>query len=346
MHERPFDRWSAPRAIAIVALIVALVAAGCRAPDESVATASGPSATPNAIAEAERLLDEVMDGMQGTAAQKSAVFYLEHVAFQDLIIDCMARRGFTYLAPKAVRIPIPDVRIGDGVLDPVSPEAVAADGLGLDGPVDGFIAAAKAGDPVVSAAEDEDAPRVPEHEVPGWGNASSQCVPSESAINERVAHPSYARGAAATELVRSVLGRKEIADAMAEYPACMSAAGYRVDADRDGGPRRDLLWTVRDGFEGLIVDAEPSFSANATERARQVDELVASAGWRRMTETREAAAAADAECRRQAHDLAFAALLEPLRRFKAEHGAEIEQLRAEWEAFEQRADSTPDPGTL
>jgi hypothetical protein len=37
------------------------------------------------------------------------------------------------------------------------------------------------------------------------------------------------------------------------------------------------------------------------------------------------------------------ATVERMRRFQVEHAAEVEQLRAEWAAFEERANQTPDP---
>lgn len=335
------------RRVAAAAALLGMIVSGCGVGDDAVSTTNGAGATslpPSSIAAAEQLLDEIMDGMRGTDAQLEALMYLEHVTFQQMKAECMAAKGFIYVAPPAYRVASPSARIGDGVLDPVDPAAVEANGLGLNATVDGFVAAAKAGDPIIPAVSDPDLPRVPEHEVPGWIEASNGCMPADKDINARVAHPSYERGAPISDLVHDVLNGKTVQDAMAGYPECMSAAGWPVNAERDGGPRRDLVWTVRGGFEELLVNAASSFSRDSTQRARQVDQVVASADWRRLDEGRADAASADSACRQESHDLAFTALLEPLRNFKAKHHAEIEQLRAEWAAFEQRANQTPDPG--
>lgn len=132
-------------------------------------------------------------------------------------------------------------------------------------------------------------------------------------------------------------------DAVAQYPGCVQDAGWAVQAERDGGPRNGLVREVRSQFEDLLVEASRSFPADPVERAARVDGLVASAEWTALLEGRLDAASADAACRQEAHDLAFTTLLEPLRRMSVEQGEEIERLRAEWAAIEDRADRTPDP---
>jgi len=307
----------------------------------STGVGAGPSSP--AVVEAEGLFNEIADGMLGTDAQSDALRYLEHVAFQGMIIDCMAAKGFVYLAPPAFRVPSPVARFGGGVLDPVDSAAVEADGLGLNATLDGLVANAKAGEPIVDDISDPNGTRPPEHSVPGWDEASNRCVPTDEDLNALVPHPSDESGAPITDLVEGVLRDKSVSGAVATYPECMRAAGWPVQAEQDGGPRHALVWEVRGEFEDLLVDAARSFSRDPAQRAGQVDQVVASADWRRLVETRAGAASADAACRQEAHDLALTALLEPLRRMKAERGAEIERLRAEWAAIEERADQTSDP---
>lgn len=329
--------------VAVAASLLGLIISGCGGRDESVSTGVGAGASSPAVVEAERLFNEIADGMLGTSAQSEARFYLEHVDFQGMIIDCMAGKGFVYLAPPAFQVPSPAGQIGGGVLDPVDRAAVEADGLGLNATLDGLVAAAKAGEPIVDDTSGLGGSRPPEHSVPGWDEALSGCEPTGKGLNARVPHPSDESGAPISLLVEEVLRNESVSGAVAAYPECMRAAGWPVQAERDGGPHRALVWEVRGEFEDLLVEAARSFSSDPAQRADQVDQVVASAEWRRLVETRADAASADAACRQLAHDLALTALLQPLLRLKAEQGAEIDRLRAEWAAVEERADQTPDP---
>lgn len=330
--------------VAFAASLFGLIVSGCGGGGDSVSTGAGASPSSPAVVEAERLLDEIADGMLGTSAQADARHYLQQVGFQGMIIDCMAAKGFVYLTPPAFRVPSPATRIGRGVLDPVDPAAVAADGLGLNATLDGLVANAKAGEPIVRDSSGPNGPRPPEHNVPGWDEASDGCDPTNQDVDALVPNPFYDDGAPISALVEGVLRETSVSDAVATYPECIRAAGWPVQAELDGGPRRQVVHEVRSRFEDLLVGAAPSFSSDPAQRADQVDQVVASADWRRLVETRAGAASADAACRQEAHDLAFTALLSPLREMKAERGAEIEWLRAEWEAIEERAGQTPDPG--
>ncbi len=60
-----------------------------RADRDNGAAASSPS-----VVEAEGLLDEISSGLSGTSARVDAVFYLERVTFQAMMINCMAGKGF------------------------------------------------------------------------------------------------------------------------------------------------------------------------------------------------------------------------------------------------------------
>jgi hypothetical protein len=322
-------------AVAASALVVAL--SGCGRLGGSASTASGAGTSSPTVVASEKLFDEIADGgVLPNQAQTDAAAYLEHVTFESMIVDCMAGKGFVYNAPAAFRVPSPIARIGGGALDPVDPTVVDADGLGLNVTLAGLVANAKAGEPFVYAEQDE--PSEPGHELRAWNEAERDCTPMNStALDARVAHPAYARADAFHELVEDVIDTQPVSSAMAAYPGCMSANGWSVKS------RHDLVWSVRGEFEDLLVHAERSFSANPARRAAQVDELVRSDAWRRLEQRRGDAASADASCRQAAHDRAFTALLDPLRRYQADHAAEIEELRAEWAAFEQRANRTPDP---
>jgi hypothetical protein len=317
--------------------LLALLFSGCGRLGGSVSTTSGADASSPAVVEAEKLFDEIAHGVLPTPAQAEAVRYLEHVTFQAMIVDCMTGKGFVYVAPPAFKVPSPVARWGGGALPPVDPAAVEADRLGLNATVAGLIENAKAGEPIVVDTGGTDDPIPPEHEVPGWSEAESACSPSIKALDARVAHPAYERAQPFTDMVERVLDSQPVSGAMTAYPMCMRAEGWPVKA------RHELVWSVRGRFEDLLVDAADSFSTDPDRRTAQVDQVVRSAEWNRLVEARTDAASADASCRRDAHDLAFAALLDPLRSFKAEHDAEIEQLRAEWAAFEERANQTPDP---
>lgn len=323
--------------MAVAASLLALLLSACGRLGGSESVTSGAGESSSAVVEAEELFDEIAGGVLPTQAQTDAVLYLEHVTFQAMITDCMAGKGFVYVGSPAFQVPSPVARLGGGALDPVDPAAVEADRLGLNATLAGIIENAKAGEPIVLDTGEGDAPPRPEHEVPGWDEAASGCSPSTETLDARVAHPSYERAQPFTDVVEGVLTRQPVSGAVAAYPECMRAEGWPV---RD---RHELVLLVRGGFEDLLVDAADSFSADAGRRTAQVDQVVSSAGWGRLVEARAGAASADASCRQEAHDLAFAVLLGPLRSFEAEHDAEIEQLRAEWAAFEGRASQTPDP---
>jgi len=337
----PHDLRGRCRLFAVGAL-VALGLAACGNQDGSVST--GPGAQSAAaevnsadVVDAEKLYDEIANGMLPTASQTEAVGYLEHVTYQSMIIDCMAGKGFTYVSPAAFTVPGPRSRWGGGALNPVDPVVIEKDPLGLNETLAGIVENAKAGDPIVlETGETDDAP-IPEHEVPGWDDAINECDPSISALNERVAHPAYERSQPFTDIVDDALASDSVSTAMAAYPECIRGKGWPVKT------RSDLSWTFRQKFEDLLVDAADSFSTEPDRRAAQVEQLIASDEWGRLDEARDSAASADASCRRDAHDSAFAAMLDPLRTFKEEHKADIEQSRADWAAFEQRANETPDP---
>ena len=324
-----------------VGALVALGLAACGNQDGSVSIGSGAqSATAEVnsadVADAEKLYDEIANGILPTASQTEAVEYLQQVTFQSMIIDCMAGKGFTYVSPAVFTVPGPRSRRGGGALNQVDPVVIEKDPLGLNETLAGLVENAKAGDPIVLETG-ADYPPVPEHEVPGWGEAVNECLPSDSALDERVSHPAYERSQPFKDIVDEALASDSVSTAMAAYPECIRGNGWPVKS------RGDLAWTIRHEFEDLLVDASDSFSTEPDRRAAQVEQLIASDEWRRLDEARDSAASADASCRRDAHDYAFAAMLGPMRTFKDERGAEIEQSRADWAAFEQRANETPDP---
>ena len=325
------------RMLAVLSL-VALLVSGCGGGALSTAT-SGPGfdAAPAAVSNAELLFDDVANGVRGTQAQSDAVRYLEHVTFQQLLVDCMAAKGFVYKPLPAFRVPSPVAVYGGGVLEPIDSQGSVSDSLGLDATLSGIVSNAKAGKPVVMDTGNEVEARISDHEVPGWAAASNECLPAIGKLDALVAHPSYERTAQFTGMVDEILSSNVVVDAISRYPDCMRAAGWNVK------DRNELAIQVRESFEQRILAAARSFSTVPARRAAQVDELLSSEPWDALEQKRSDAASADAECRHEAHDLAFGVLAQPLQSFATAHRGEIEQLRAEWAAFEKRANETPDP---
>lgn len=275
--------------------------------------------------------------MLGSATRADSVSYLTHVGYQGLIIDCMAAQGFVYRTRPALRVPNRIARFGGGGLDPVDPDAVESNGLGFNATVAGLVENAREGKPIVLDVSGANDPPRPEYDVPGWNEALTGCDPTEEELNAWLAHPSYDRGLPFMDLVNGILESEPVKELVARYPDCMREAGWPVK------DRYELTEQIQDGFENLLVDATASLSEDPAERAAEVDRVVDSAEWSRVEEARARAASADAACRREAHDMAFTALLEPLRRFRVEHLAEIDRLRAEWAAVEERASQAQDP---
>lgn len=336
------DRWVAR--LALGALVLALALSSCSGGGDTLSTRGSsepgrPAAdSPPEVDEAEQLFDEISRGLLPTSSQADSVRYLEHVGFQTLISDCMSGLGFTYVTPPAFTVPRPVARRGEGTLDPVEPAAIRADELGLNAVLDGIVENAKAGEAFVLDAGSPDGPRIPDHEVPGWDEALESCMPADEEVNAWVGRPSYDLGDPFKALFNAALLHEDVSAAASTYPTCIGDAGWKVD------DRHNLVLAVLGEFENAMLDAEPSFSSDSTKRAEQVDEVVGSAAWEKAAENRSRAAQADADCRRAAHDLAFTLLLEPLKAFKAENEQLIERTRSEWQALEERADQTEDPG--
>lgn len=322
-------------ALLVGTLMLGVLLAGCTDGDGAVSAtdrSESPSAT---IEEAERLYDEISQGIKGTQAQTDAVSYLEgHVAFQGLIIECMADQGFTYIAEPGFRVPSPISRFAGHILDPVDAESLEADALGLDAALAGLAEQARAGNPIDRRATGE-APARPEHEVEGWQAAVGGCVPTSEELDAWVDHPPYDEDLGFEALVYGVLEGEPVARAAAGYADCVDGAGW------DAHDHYALVRQVLRPFETLMIEALEDVSPE--ERAAEVDRVVASAEWSELDQQRADAAAADADCRREAHTLAFTALRQPLEDFQEEHRAGIEERRAAWADVEERAAQAVDP---
>lgn len=321
-------------ALLVSTLMLGVLLAGCTDGDGAVSATDGSESPSPTIEEAERLYDEISQGIKGTQAQTDAVAVLEHVGFQGLIIECMAEKGFTYIAEPDFKVPSPTIRFAGHVLDPVDAESVEGDALGLNAALEGLAEQARAGNPIDRRVTGE-APARPEHEVDGWDAAVRGCVPSQEEVDEQVAHPPYDEDFGLDALVYGVLEEEPVSSAAAGYEDCIDAAGW---------PAHDHYALVRQvlaPFEALMIEALEDVTPE--ERAAAVDRVVDSAEWRELDEQRADAAAADADCRREAHTLAFTALLPLLEDFQEEHRDGIEQRRAAWADVEERAAQAVDP---
>jgi hypothetical protein len=158
------------RGVAAAALLVVAVISGCASRGGSVSAGAGAGAGAGAasgasspsVVEAEVLFDEIASGMLGSTTRADAVRFLEHVGYQTLIIDCMASQGFIYKTDPAFRVPSRVARFGGGMLDPVNPDAVDANELGLNATVAGLVDNAQTGKPIVRDTSGMDGPLRPE----------------------------------------------------------------------------------------------------------------------------------------------------------------------------------------
>lgn len=103
-----------------------------------------------------------------------------------------------------------------------------------------------------------------------------------------------------------------------DYQECMSKAGYPVQN------YQELASRVLQRLSHRRADI-PKIGSEG------------SASWRSAVTYESGAVAADATCRRKAHDLGFALLKPKVAAFEKSHAATLSRLRAEWRTLERRA---------
>ncbi|NBE81060.1 hypothetical protein [Micromonospora rubida] len=300
------------RALAGVGLLAATatLAGGCAAGT----TDAGPAGPRSAGVQ--QSLDRLAGQIGGGLDDRRAGQLLTYVAYQRPIRDCMADAGFDYTPPRFVN-PYehwPAVRplsMYDEIV-PVDPAHVTANGL--------YVAADLARTPTPDS-DDPGHDRLNKAGKAGYGAQVDKCEPPSKQYQD-VGTPALAAklfGDLDT-LVGSVAGTSKVKAHSAGYATCMARRGISA------ANREELTGVVRDSYAALL-DTESGRLAVATTSPQFV---TAKAG-------EQAAAQADANCRRAAYELTLALLEPKLAAFEADHATELTRLAADWADVRARA---------
>ncbi|MER5702090.1 hypothetical protein ABT023_09040 [Micromonospora sp. NPDC002296] len=289
---------------------VAALAGGCAAKTADAGTA-GPQ-----LGGVQQTLDRLAVQIGGDLDDRRASQFLTYVAYQRPIRACMADAGLDYTPPRFVD-PYehwPAVRplsMYDEIV-PVDTAHVTANGL--------YVAA----DLTRTATPDSENPGHDRSNKAGkaaYGAHVTKCQPSAKQY-ENVGTPALSAKLFADldTLVGSVVGTSEVRAQSAGYATCMGNRGINAAS------RQELAGVVRNSYAALL-DTDSGRLAVATTSPQFV---TAKAG-------EQAAAQADADCRRPAYELTLT-LLEPrLAAFEADHANELTQLAADWAGVRTRA---------
>ncbi len=311
-------RWTSRRRVsqAAVALVVVLAGSACASSNDSLSTGSaGPEAAqPAASAQARSVaqLGQLRLAAMGTVAQRKAGEQIYFHAAQDPIQACMAGAGFTYVVPAFQDIyagftdqMLADAPHGGGWL-----AATSTTGFGLAARAD-----AQRTGMTRAAADQQVAPVEGSYETLAAADQArynttvtgcQQTAPNYSSTN----FPAGAEdlNAALTTLQTSVLDDPDAARITKAYRSCMGAGGFSAASP--------------DALQGLLAfpNADPSTPA-----------------WQRAAEQADTAAARDEQCRGPLLTVADRLLSSKLPTWRSQHAAQLESVRAGWEAIEAEA---------
>ena len=272
------------------------------------------------------LLQSLYSQTVGTPADREAIAIQEFDALHRPITLCMRAAGFKSPMPAyaaeypGVKTLYPDFT--DAVV-PVDAAFVDTEALGRSVAVERLLASGHTGRPT----DDTSYPGgLTKERKAAFSRQMARCTPSSASFGD-VGEPVLARELSGKliALVEDTLKSDgAIAVAVAAYPRCMRAAGFRITS------RIELV---------RLIEVEYSL----IQGTQTLAEAAKTAAWTRETAREHAAARADAGCRADMHSEAMALLATPLRSFQSAHAHDLVLLAAAWEqsranaAAEQRA---------
>ncbi|WP_199509431.1 hypothetical protein [Nucisporomicrobium flavum] len=261
--------------------------------------ASGARAEPAALERGRALYHQVSNSLYGTSADRLAAEKATAARFQGALAACMKDKGFTYRQA-------PSEQQNGG---PIGPDDLSS----LTEISDDFgIATAKRHQAEVAdmLRTADEANKMTAAEEARYGKAVGSCTGVAAKAEQQVSPAVPAdMGKELAEIFREVEKSPAVADALAAYGPCMSAAGIAAK-DRSHA------------YELALAEFPPA--------DRGVAAMEADPGWAEAVAFEKEAAAADAACRRPAQDQAFAAAAPRLQAFVAKYQAQLDAAHADW----------------
>ncbi|RGC70874.1 hypothetical protein C5N14_00030 [Micromonospora sp. MW-13] len=298
-----------PVGVGLLAAMAAL-AGGCAARTTDAGT-TGPQ-----LGGVQQSLDRLARQIDGDLDDRRAGQLLTYVAYQRPIRDCMADAKLDYTPPRFVNPyehwqAVRPLSMYDEIV-PVDTAHVTANGL--------YVAA----DLTRTPTPDSDNPghdRLNKAGKAAYAAQVTKCQPSAKEYQNAGTPALSAKLFADLDtLVGSVVSTSEVKAQSAGYATCMAKRGINA------ANREELAGVVRNSYAPLL-DTDSGRLAVATTSPQFV---TAKAG-------EQAAAQADADCRRPAYELTLTLLEPKLAAFEADHATELTQMAADWAGVRARA---------
>jgi hypothetical protein len=284
-------------AITVCALGLLVSACGSQATTRPDAAADGP-------AEMENLAELFSGGVEQVAAGRLVQWH----RFQDPIVECMAREGFTYVPPPPDLERIAEPEVSTAYFAEPAPD------LGV-----GSVALALSDNPAPPAnphyldLSDRERARYDEA-------LDTKCAESATGYqNIDVPEESYELQALLDPVIHDVEG--ELTPQIEAYLRCMADKGYDVRSQLD----------LRETF---------------VARYARASEPVGSDAWTDLYRDEKRAASVDAECRADLYQQAMEMLGPRIVSWRAEHAEAIASLAAEWTDLVEKAAAYPEWSTV
>lgn len=296
--------------VLVLLLASAMALQGCGA-------ASAPLEA-RAAGDVERRLVELHYRISGSPEDRTTGAREVYVRLQEPLRDCMAAHGYSYTPPPfhdpyAGWSPTRDLSAHD-ILAPVDDVRVGRDAFFLATTTAAAVEEIRSSE----AAQNPGYTNLPPAEQEMYAKQLDDCAPAPENY-EDAAKPSGTDEAylSLDGFLRSVERSSAVQQQLRGYATCLQSAGFSAQS------RSELVDSVRLRFldpasGGLLAPDAP--------------------GWQDAVKVEQAAAAADATCRRPAHDAALAVLATRVAEYEREHGQELRALDAARAARRARAD--------